>query len=373
MTFKKIIEEHFLLKLPVLLFTNIIFVLIRWIFRQKGDLSKNVILISLHKLGDTVFTIPAILEVIKKYPSNITIVCFDHSKKIYQQIFNDLNYIVLNREDFIFSGRFAKSKARTKLKNLYPNIIIDLVGSVVSASLIFNARCEKIYGVNEIYFKAIYNKFSLIRTTPHQIDIYLDAIKTFIPDVVNHFSGYSIEYNENETILIQPFAGWKSKEWGLVKFLKLYHRLSSNNKCAFIFPKESINPEVVLQLQAENVKIISSDNIESLLEAIAGCSLFISNDSGPLQIAALLGKPTFTIYGPTNPDFHLPYGNFHRHKRKILSCSPLNEKYCFADGGDSCPHNDCLELLGVDEVYDNVNQLIHELKYSFSIPGENEK
>ena len=28
------------------------------------------------------------------------------------------------------------------------------------------------------------------------------------------------------------------------------------------------------------------------------CSVFIGNDSGPVQIASLLGKPTFTIYSP---------------------------------------------------------------------------
>lgn len=373
MTLKKIIDEHLLLRFPLLLFTNLIFVLIRLILKQRGDLSKSVVLISLHKLGDTVFTVPAVREVIKKYPSSITIVCFAHSKKIYQQTFNDVTYLVLNKEDFNFSGRLASSKARSKLKKLHPNIIIDLKGSIISASLIFNARCKKIYGINEIYYKGIYTKFSLIRTTPHQVDIYFDAIRTFIPDVENHFFGYPIEYKHEKTILIQPFAGWKSKEWGFYKFIKLYKKLSLEYNCYFIFPEGIIKTDVVTQLKNEDIKVIETTTIELLFEAIGDCSLFISNDSGPLQIAALLGKPTFTIYGPTNPDFHLPYGNFHRHIRKILSCSPLKEKYCFADGGDSCPHIDCLGLLGVDEVFESVNQLIHELKSDFSILKRNEK
>lgn len=146
----------------------------------------------------------------------------------------------------------------------------------------------------------------------------------------------------------------------------MYHRLSSEHKCAFILQDDSITSDVTFQLMEENVKIIQSNSLEILFNEIVECSLFISNDSGPLQIAALLGKPTFSIYGPTNPTFHLPIGKFHQFSRKTLKCSPIIEKYCFADGGDSCPHNDCLELLTVDEVYNGITKFISELKDHFS-------
>jgi heptosyltransferase-2 len=86
----------------------------------------------------------------------------------------------------------------------------------------------------------------------------------------------------------------------------------------------------------------------------------ISNDSGPLYIASLMGKPTFTIYGPTNPLFHLPLGSKHNYIRHLISCSPAEtEKYCFTNAGrDGCPSFECMNQLKVDEVYENWKLLL---------------
>lgn len=366
MSFKQIIDRNTFLRIPIIISTNLFLSVLRLILKSRRASQKNVAIVALHKLGDTVFTIPALQQFMTHCNSKITIVCFQHSENIYRRVVSDIEYLIIDKSDFYFNGRIASSNTRKMLKALCPDTIIDLTGSIVSASLIFNSRCQKIFGINEIYFRGIYDKFKAIRTTPHQIDVYFDAIKTIIYTANNDFAGYPVEYSNNKTILIQPFAGWESKEWGLVKFLKLYHRLSSEHNCAFILPNDSINSDVALQLMEENVKIIQSNSLEILFDEIVGCSFFISNDSGPLQIAALLGKPTFSIYGPTNPTFHLPIGEFHQFTRKTLKCSPIIEKYCFADGGDSCPHHDCLELLTVDEVYNGVTKFISELKDHFS-------
>jgi hypothetical protein len=52
---------------------------------------KMVAIISIHKLGDTVFTIPAIEEILKFYnDKNIVIICFPESRAIYKKIFPEL-------------------------------------------------------------------------------------------------------------------------------------------------------------------------------------------------------------------------------------------------------------------------------------------
>lgn len=96
---------------------------------------------------------------------------------------------------------------------------------------------------------------------------------------------------------------------------------------------------------------------------IKQCSVAIGNDTGTIHIASYLGKPTFTIYGPTNPVYHLPYGKNHRYIQCRLKCSPLpNEKVCFTFGGRiGCPSNECMNLLSAKDVVDNVYDFIHFL------------
>jgi len=102
--------------------------------------------------------------------------------------------------------------------------------------------------------------------------------------------------------------------------------------------------------------------VENLIEHINSCSIFIGNDSGPIYIASLLGKPTITIYGPTNPEYSRPIGEHHHVIANTIKCSPeKNKQYCFTTAGMfGCPSFECMNLLNVDEVYNNVAPLIKE-------------
>ena len=92
------------------------------------------------------------------------------------------------------------------------------------------------------------------------------------------------------------------------------------------------------------------------------CSLLISNDSGPIYIANILNKPTFTIYGPTNPEFSLPYGKYHRMIQKKINCTPEpGKQYCYTKAGLYCPAYECMNQLRFEEVKDSVLKFISEI------------
>ncbi|MEO8231847.1 MAG: glycosyltransferase family 9 protein [Ignavibacteriota bacterium] len=362
MTLKQKIVQNSYFNKVLIFFLFLFFRLIRIIFKDKQKNNETLAIISLNKLGDTVFTIPAIVQLLKFYKGKtFYIICFGDSKIIYNQIIKNVKYCILNKNDFYFNGRLASLTAIKQLKSISPNTIVDLTGAINSASLILTSRCQTIYGVNESLYKGIYDEYKVIRDRPHQIDIYFDALGSLIPERLKKFSGYKNKNNNLGVILIQPLAGWKAKEWGINNFLKLYEKISYHNKCAFIFPKNGLDQDVVSTLDQSGIKIILAENIEDLISNISKCRIFVSNDSGPLQIAALLGKPTFSIYGPTNPTFHLPFGGNHISIQKQLKCTPKTTKYCYTFGGKYCPHFDCMTLLNVNEVFESLENLIAKL------------
>lgn len=353
-----------------LLYTRIIIVLFNLFFRavraskliNKYKTGSSVIIIAVHRLGDSVFTLPAIKSIIRFHKEKIFLVCYPEQRPIYNLVLDSVNYIELNHSNFFFSNRIAKSKPRRELKKLNAKVIYDITGDATSASLIFNSNASAIIGINEFFYKTIYSKFTEVRKEPHLIDNYLDAIREIIPI---YSTDYRVRLNntKNDRILIHPFASTNSKEWGLSKYFRLAVSINNYYNCVLISQPNVISDDVKTELFKSNIKLIETNSIEELINEIKNCTLLIGNDSGAVHIANLLGKPTFTVYGPTNPDYHKPLWGENDYVSLKLPCSPEpKKKVCFTDGGVFCPDNLCMHNLNFHIVEKKLLEFLIKLK-----------
>ncbi len=354
--FSNYIKKNSLIDRFIRFLTSIFFVSIRSILKLNAIKDHNIIVISLHKLGDTVFTVPSIKALKRRFDVDITIVCYEDSKKIYDLIFNDLKTLFLKKEDFHLNGRIANSAGRGKVKKCHAGTIIDLTGGINSASLIFNNRAKKIVGFGDGYFKNIYSDYIPKRNTPHLMDMYLDVVKLLIKvDNDNELKYFGKHINKEGYILIHPFAGWKAKEWNFNNFVNLYCLISDTHKCKFILPENRIDEEKQSLLKSKDINVIISNQISDMIDVIKGASIVIGCDSGAVYIASLLGIPTFTIYGPTNPRFSLPYGEHHEYIFKENEYSPkYNEQYGPGDAGRKDSTYKIIDSITVEEVMDRI-------------------
>lgn len=335
-------------------FFDFVFKILRIFYKKKSG--ENIVVICLHKLGDSVFTIEAIKKIRKKYPGQtIKIICLSNTTGIYKKIFNDnLQYYPVLSSDFMLNGRIAKQKLRKLLNSLSPLIIFDLTGAINSASLIFNSTANEIIGINSRLYQKIYDYYSPIRRSPHITYIYIDALKSKFDDIdYNSTDNYQENLNNNGPILIHPFAGWEAKEWELRNYLELAKLLKDNHDVQFIIPPDNYRKINSLK-DIKQFTLIETTSTDDLMNVVSGCKLLIGNDSGAVNIANLLGKPVFIIYGPSNPLFHLPLKGLTGHIQKKIQCSPVIEKLCYTDGGrKGCPSFECMKKLTVQEVYNS--------------------
>jgi ADP-heptose:LPS heptosyltransferase len=261
-----------------------LFYLVRILNRIGNEEGKSIIIVSLHRLGDTVFTIPAVKEIIKHYNKDVHIVCYENNALIYKEALTDLNYVILSKNDFYLNGRIAKGKTRRLIKKLKPKIIFDLTESVKSAFLIFALPAKELIGSNEEHFKSIYTHFAPIRKTPHLIDTYLDVVKTkFEIENENRIKAFKINFNRKGKILIHPFGGWAAKEWELDKFILLSEKLSLEYNVEILTPINSLGYNEKQEAEKRKITITETNSITDLIEKIKECSVFIGNDSGLLQ------------------------------------------------------------------------------------------
>jgi len=101
-------------------------------------------------------------------------------------------------------------------------------------------------------------------------------------------------------VLANPLAGWGAKQWPLEYFSQLGERLQRETGMALVL--NAAHPIEV----PNTVSHVST--LAGLIYATHRASAIIGVDSGPLHLAAALGKPGVAIYGPTDPNRNGPYG-----------------------------------------------------------------
>lgn len=337
--------------------------IIRWIYTNPKNNSKILTIINLHRLGDTVFTIPAMKAIAEHYTNyRMIVVCYVETSPILKLLFKDREYIELNKVDFVLGRRIARKTIRRRVLQLNSEIIFDLTGMPNSASLIYKSNAHTIVGMNLEYFSKIYTHFTAIRQKPHYMDMYLDVAKLIVPDndldKMKYFPSSSIE---EIRILIHPFAIRRPKEWDLNKYVEIAKELKNEYSVKIVSPKGFIKSDIIDEINKLEIEFCETNTIEDLIFKIENCTVFISNDSGPVYIASLLGKATFTIYGPTNPKYSLPYGKHHRFVQYKLNCTPKEERVCFTYAGIFCPSYECMENLSVEFVNKEIITFIDSL------------
>lgn len=97
------------------------------------------------------------------------------------------------------------------------------------------------------------------------------------------------------------------------------------------------------------VNLAGKTNIKELCANIAGCSLFITNDSGPMHIAAAYQVPTVAIFGPTR---YKETSQWLNQKSKIIrkdvNCAPCMKRECPFE------HHECMNGITASTVIEAI-------------------
>ena len=151
--------------------------------------------------------------------------------------------------------------------------------------------------------------------------------------------------------VIVPGARWKTKVWPSKKFGKLSSKLPIMTVIVGSKTDIDIANEIAALSKGKATSLADKTDLKELIEVIRNARLMVSNDSGPMHIAAALGIPVFAIFGPTDPLRTGPYGKGHTIIREDISCAP-----CFKR---TCSDVKCMNNLSAEKVYEIIKQRLH--------------
>lgn len=157
-------------------------------------------------------------------------------------------------------------------------------------------------------------------------------------------------------ILINPNASdlRLERRWPEEYFIELIEKLTTNYPDYSIYLTGSMNEEAYVLSIASHFKgnstvvsLAGKTSLKELIAIIAHAVFFISNDTGPMHLAALLGQKTISLFGPCSP---VHYG-FHESLRiiyKRMYCSPCVHEFKIPPCNGN---NMCMKSIRVEEVY----------------------
>ncbi len=292
---------------------------------------------------------PAIENLIKTYPdAQITLLGSFVSTQAFQGYPNIKRVIV---DDTKKSG------------NRYKNLI-SLAKSIGRVDLAISFR-RSISSKFMMFFIKAKKKFNYRRLTKKEIHLcirYNDFVNKVLnlQNEVGDLKLYFKPFNYGKpTLGINPGATYGSaKRWYPEEFAKIAIEMSKKYDIViFGGPTETniakdIENELVSKGITNYQNLAGKTTIPELIEKIAGLDLFITNDSGPMHIAAAYKVKTIAIFGPTKftetNQWNNPNGEI---VTKNLDCAPCMKRVC------PLKHHNCMKNITAADVLNVIVKL----------------
>jgi ADP-heptose:LPS heptosyltransferase len=146
--------------------------------------------------------------------------------------------------------------------------------------------------------------------------------------------------NEQPYAVLLPGTNWATKRWPVERFAALVKPLQERFGLQPVVGGAAC--DLALGEQIGGINLAGRTSLRQVVALLERAAVVNANESGPMHIAAALGRPLVTLFGPTNPIRTGPFGRPESVLRLDLPCSP-----CYSR---RCSHQSCLQWLQIAPV-----------------------
>ncbi len=320
-------------------------------------------------LGDLVMATPLLESLKKKWPhSELTVTCIKQLSEIllYHPY---IDHIIPLESSKNLKEKIFPKKSLQKLRAKHYDLGILTTNSLSSAWTFFLSHIKKRVGFSTNARSLLLTckvPFPKQRKSQHLVKTYKSLLVPLDIPIDNTYPHIATLPEEDEAALnlleskglpersqligINAGAAYGlTKCWLPERFVSLSKKLLEKKENCIVFfgdkPGQPLVDSICSQLPKERIiNLAGKTDIRELVCLIKQCDVFLTNDSGPMHLAAALGIPLVALFGSTSDTLTGPYpwGHvIHKH----TSCSP-----CFLR---TCPIDfRCMKQISVEEVYE---------------------
>ncbi len=316
-------------------------------------------------LGDAVMSVPAVRAIKAGRPDAHITIAAPYKVASMWKLVSEVNEIVpLPNKSLLAAVRSIRLKSYFDVAILFPN-------SLRVALEIWLSKILRRVGYRGHFRSCLLNQMipepPRLETIEHQAVRYLwiaQEAGAEMPDAQPPTLNAQLAgSNQLSTINHQPLKiglcpgaeYGPAKRWLPERFAEVAAAVSAKLSVQWILfgtSKDITVGETIVQTLGDScVNRIGQTTLEQLIDELRKCRLLLTNDTGTMHLASLLGVSTVAIFGSTDPRLTGPLGDRHIIVRHQVECSP-----CFLH---KCPIDfRCMKAVGVDEVTDAVLSIL---------------
>lgn len=333
--------------------------------KPEGIGVNKILIIKPSALGDIVHTLPVLAAIRKRFPAAEIHWLVARGLHSFLEGHPMLDRLwIFDRErwrDLARLGRTVKELLafRAALRREKFDVSVDLSGLLRSGLITWAAGATLRLGFKDsdegswlFYNRKIPGDMSI-----HAVDRYLKFADFLGCDTSEvHFPFAPYEKNppvmaglpERYAVMV-PSAGKEANRWPADRFGGLAARLAMPMVLLGSSGDAPVTAEVARRSGGRAIDLAGKTSLKELIPIIEKASFMVTNDTGPMHIAAALKVPVYAIFGPANPARTGPYGEIHTVIRTGIACSP-----CYR--WKPCENWRCMEDISVDLVFEAINR-----------------
>jgi heptosyltransferase-2 len=338
----------------------------------------KVLFIRFSSLGDVILTLPALRALRSRYPrARISYL----TKSAYAPLLAgspDIERVVSLEE---LSGRGGLAGLARFCRQERYDLVVDLHANLRSrvASLLLRAPVKLRYRKDALMrrlWASGWMRGEMLAVTRDVVDRYLDTLRPLGVEEEGLFPEIPVAAREREQAnaflrdrgvrdpenmaVIFPGAKWSNKCWPATGFAAVGRWMESELGLEVVLAGDEGDREQVgvvkRNLSRAAAELCGRTGLRELAAILNLARVVVGNDSGPGHLAAAVGTPVVTIFGPTSEAFGFsPRGRRVRTVSRSLECRP-----CSIHGGRRCPRGrrSCLDDIPPGEVMQAVREVM---------------
>ena len=297
----------------------------------------RILIRSSNWLGDAVMSVPAVRAIKKgRLDAHVTILAPEKVAPVWKLIPEVDEVLSLPNKSLLGAMRAVRRKPSFDVAILFPNSLRSALEVLFVPRKVGYRGHARAWLLNQIVREPrkpgppTHHALRFLRIADDcGADVDLTALPKFdLPQISN--------LKRQTSLGLCPGAEYgPAKRWLPERFTEVAAMVSNGSNAKWIlFGTENdstIGETIATALGDKCVNRIGQTTLEELISELRNCRALVTNDTGTMHLATLLGVPVVAIFGSTEPQLTGPLGDGHAVIRHHVECSPCFLRECPID------------------------------------------